>query len=64
MAEAPIQGLWVGRRLSAMERISIASFIREGHEYHLYTYGPVECVPPGAKVKECSDVNAPDALIR
>src|SRR5688572_16767620 len=28
-----------------MERLSIESFLRHGHEFHLYTYGDVEGVP-------------------
>jgi hypothetical protein len=46
----PIQGLWVGERLSAMERLSIRSFLAQGHPYHLYTYGPVEGVPEGTQI--------------
>ena len=42
-----IQGLWIGRRLSAMERLSIASFLHHGHEYHLFAYDEVEGLPAG-----------------
>jgi hypothetical protein len=50
-----IQGLWVGRRLSTMERLSIASFLHHGHEYHLFAYDNVEGLPSGAIL---SDANA------
>lgn len=43
-----IQGLWIGDRLSTMERLSIASFLANGHAFHLYAYGDVENVPEGA----------------
>ena len=62
MTEEPIQGLWVGTKLSAMERISIASFLREGHEYHLYTYGRVDGVPSGATVKDAREI-LPESMI-
>jgi len=47
-----VQGLWVGSALSVMERLSIASFLRNGHEYHLYTYNEVSNVPTGTIVKD------------
>ena len=39
--------LWIGERLSNLERLSIASFLANGHAVHLYTYGDVDRVPPG-----------------
>ena len=42
-----VQSLWVGNRLSTMEQLAIRSFLHHGHEYHLYTYEPVENLPPG-----------------
>jgi hypothetical protein len=51
-----IQGLWVGSKLSAMERISISSFLAHGHEYHLYAYDQVDGVPAGTIVKDASEI--------
>jgi hypothetical protein len=51
-----VQSLWIGPRLSAMERLSIESFLRHGHEFHLYTYGDVEGVPPGAVVRDGNEI--------
>jgi hypothetical protein len=45
-----IQGLWIGPRLSALERLSIASFLANGHAFHLYAYDPIDGVPEGARV--------------
>ena len=39
-----------------MERLSIESFLRHGHEYHLYTYGDVEGVPRGAVVRDAREI--------
>jgi hypothetical protein len=43
----PIHMLWIGPRLSALERLSIASFLANGHEVRLYTYGDVDGIPAG-----------------
>jgi hypothetical protein len=51
-----IQGLWIGGKLSNMERLSIQSFLDHGHEYHLYTYDQVKNVPTGAVIKDGNDI--------
>jgi hypothetical protein len=51
-----IQSLWIGDSLSAMEQLSIASFIANGHEYHLYTYGPVRDVPVQAVIQDAEAI--------
>lgn len=57
-----VQGLWIGSSLSTMERLSIASFLRQGHRYRLYTYREVANLPRGVEV---SDANAilPESMI-
>ncbi len=57
-----IQGLWVGDELSTLERLSIASFLAQGHEYHLYVYRAVANVPPGASLKDAGEV-LPESMI-
>ena len=51
-----IQGLWIGPELSVMEQLSIASFLRNGHEYHLYVYDELRNVPQGTVIKDASEV--------
>ena len=41
----PVQSLWIGAALSTMERLSIRSFLAQGHPFHLYVYAEVENVP-------------------
>lgn len=60
----PIQGLWIGPRLSAMERLSIRSFLDHGHPYHLYVYDPVREVPAGAVLKDASEILPPERIFR
>jgi len=55
MGEA-IRGLWVGDRLSSMERLCIASFLRHGHPFHLYVYQDVAGIPPGTTVLDGNTV--------
>ena len=63
MAE-PIQGLWIGRRLSLLEQLSIKSFLKHGHVYHLYVYNKVRNVPEGTIVKDASDILPRRMIIR
>jgi len=51
-----VQGLWVGAELSVMEKMSIASFLMNGHEYHLYVYEDVKNIPAGTVLKDASEV--------
>ena len=51
-----IQGLWIGSRLSTMERLCVKSFIAHGHEFHLYTYGKVEGLPEGTLVRDALEI--------
>jgi hypothetical protein len=62
MSSERIQSLWVGTRLSFMERLSIASFLHQGHPYQLFTYGPVEGVPAGAQVEDAGSI-LPQSMI-
>ena len=57
-----IQTLWVGDKLSTMERLCLASFVYHGHDVHLYTYGDVEGVPPGVEIKDGNEI-LPESMI-
>src|SRR5437764_11571217 len=51
-----IQGLWIGPELSVMEQLSIASFINNGHEYHLYVYDEPKNIPAQTIVKDANEI--------
>jgi len=51
-----IQGLWIGPELSVMEQLSISSFLRNQHEYHLYVYDEPTNIPAGTVVREASEI--------
>jgi mannosyltransferase OCH1-like enzyme len=59
-----IQGLWIGHELSVMERMSVASFIENGHEYHLYVYDEMKNVPAGAVVKDANEILPSSAIFQ
>ena len=51
-----IQGLWIGDKLTRFEYNSIKSYINQGYEYHLYTYGKVANIPDGVIIKDGNDI--------
>lgn len=51
-----VQGLWVGTELSVMEQLSVASFLRNGHEYHLYVYDDIKNIPAGTVIRDASEI--------
>ncbi|HEX6623653.1 MAG TPA: glycosyltransferase [Pyrinomonadaceae bacterium] len=56
MSNHVVQGLWIGPELSVMERLSAASFMAHGHEYHLYVYDDVRGVPAGVRVRDADEI--------
>jgi mannosyltransferase OCH1-like enzyme len=64
MSNIVIQGLWVGSCLSIMEQLSIRSFMKNGHEYHLYVYEDVKNVPSGSILKDANEVVPRDQIFR
>lgn len=60
----PVQGLWVEGPLSAMELLSVRSFLANGHPYHLYSYDDVPNLPAGAELRPATDVLPASAIFR
>jgi len=52
----PIQSLWIGARLSTLEKLSIQSFLDHGHQYHLYAYQDLPDLPAGAVLMDASTI--------
>lgn len=61
---APIQGLWIGSELSTMERLSIQSFLHQGHAYHLYVYEEVRNIPDAVVLKDAGEVLPASMIFR
>ena len=43
----PVKALWIGSKLNNIHLLSIASFLKNGHPYHLYAYDRPENIPSG-----------------
>lgn len=56
MPRPVVQSLWIGSRLSVMEQLTIRSFLRQGCEFHLYCYEPLEGAPPGTIVRDAREI--------
>lgn len=59
-----IQGLWIGPELSLLEQLSIASFLRNGHEYHLYVYNEPQNIPAGTIVKDANQILSSSSIFQ
>lgn len=59
-----IQGLWIGHELSVLEQLSIASFLRNGHEFHLYVYDDLKNVPGGTVLKDAAEILTSDRIFQ
>ena len=51
-----IQMFWHGLPLSRIERLSMISFLRNGHAVHLYVYDEPAGVPPGVVLKDAGEI--------
>lgn len=51
-----IQSLWIGKSCSVIERLAMCSFIKSGHEFHLYTYDDVANIPEGVIIKDANTI--------
>jgi hypothetical protein len=59
-----ISSLWIGDSLSAMERMCIRSFLHHGHNFRLYTYGPLQNVPPATEICDANQVLPNTSIFR
>ncbi|MEP7183617.1 MAG: glycosyltransferase [Betaproteobacteria bacterium] len=60
----PVRMLWVDGPLSALERLSITSFLRCGHPVHLYVYGDVTGIPDGVTMLDGRAILPEDRICR
>jgi Alpha 1,4-glycosyltransferase conserved region/Glycosyltransferase sugar-binding region containing DXD motif len=59
-----IQMFWHGSPLSRMERLAIASFLRNGHAVDLYVYDEPDALPPGTRLRDAEEILPRSALFR
>lgn len=53
---APVQMLWVGGPLSTLERLALTSWLANGHELHLYSYGKPANTPRGLHIRDAREI--------
>jgi hypothetical protein len=52
-----VHGLWIGKRLSLMEQLTLRSFVACGHRFVLWLYDQLEHdVPPGVEVRDACKI--------
>jgi hypothetical protein len=56
MSRCAIQSLWIGPRLTVMERLAIQSFLDHDHPFYLYCYDVPDGVPSGTILKDAAEV--------
>lgn len=56
--------LWVGKSLPPLQRLCLASAVATGCTTRLFTYEPVEGIPPGVEVVDGNEVLGLDKMIR
>jgi len=56
--------LWIGKSLPLLQRLCLASAVATGCRTRLFTYEPVEGVPPGVEVIDGNEVLGIDKMIR
>lgn len=51
-----VHGVWIGDRLSLLERLTITLFQNAGHEFHLWSYSPPKNLPEGTIWRDAATV--------
>lgn len=51
-----VTGMWIGDRLSTLERLCIKSFTSHGYDFQLYVYNDVKNVPQETTLKDGSEI--------
>ncbi len=58
-----INGLWIGDKLSALELLTIRSFLSQGHDFHLWLYKPLaHPLPLGVLLKDANEIIPEDQI--
>ena len=60
-----IHGFWMGPNLSRLEQLTLRSFVRWGHSFHLWLYDELETpVPKGVTVCDASEILPRERIFR
>jgi hypothetical protein len=65
MAQLPeIATLWIGGRLSWLEQLCLKSFADAGHKTTLYSYSPIDNIPPGVTPGDAANIYPGEPMLR
>lgn len=59
-----IATLWIGGRLSWLEQLCLKSFADAGHKITLYSYSPIDNIPPGVLAGDANDIYPGEPMLR
>lgn len=60
-----INGLWIGNKLSNIELLTISSFIKQGHSFHLWTYEKLlNQLPPEVIIEDANEILPRESIFR
>lgn len=59
-----VASLWIGERLGKIELLSIASFLRTGHSFTLYSYVPIANAPAGVITADAASILPATMILR
>jgi alpha 1,4-glycosyltransferase len=57
-----LHSLWIGRRLTWLEQLCLASWLAHGHRAVLWTYHPVEGAPHGVEMRNAREILPESAI--
>ena len=61
---AKIASLWIGNELGIIEKICIESFLRNGDDFTLFTYGKVKNIPSKVNVVNANEILNGEKILR
>ena len=59
-----LHSLWIGDRAGWIENLCLKTWLAQGHDAVLWTYGPVDGVPEGVKVRDGREIVPEDMITR
>lgn len=52
-----VHGLWIGQHLTALELLTIHSFLQQGHAFHLWAYDDIQTpLPAGTHLQDANEI--------
>jgi glycosyltransferase involved in cell wall biosynthesis len=60
-----VHGMWIGTSLSRMELLTLQSFVRQGHRFHLWVYDQITTpIPEGVVLEDATEIIPRNAVFK